>query len=276
MQGCWCDGRSTRWVPLASPSAPGARRETAQEPRRVPWRRACSGACRGTAPCSRCWPFPLDASLHRLDGSSWDSMGRYGRPGHLAGPGGFSAPAFNDLARSADSGFVPARKTARRPVSRVLSRPVSHGRRTTIPLGRASRRASRDQPGRRSGNAPAPCGAAIPIRSCSRWGLPCRPCCQGRGALLPHRFALARGMPCGTLHGRFVFCGTFPGVAPAGGYPAPYSRGARTFLCRLRDSGRPAVWRRERWLRSSLRVKAQAATERWFDKARSEGSSGQR
>ena len=35
------------------------------------------------------------------------------------------------------------------------------------------------------------------------------------------------------LRGRCVFCGTFPGVAPAGGYPAPYSRGARTFLCRI-------------------------------------------
>jgi len=30
-----------------------------------------------------------------------------------------------------------------------------------------------------------------PIRSCSRWGLPCHPCCQGRGALLPHPFDLA-------------------------------------------------------------------------------------
>ena len=29
---------------------------------------------------------------------------------------------------------------------------------------------------------------------------------------------------------RSVFCGTFPGVAPAGRYPAPYFRGARTFL----------------------------------------------
>lgn len=29
---------------------------------------------------------------------------------------------------------------------------------------------------------------------------------------------------------RFVFCGTFPGVAPAGRYPAPFFRGARTFL----------------------------------------------
>ena len=33
--------------------------------------------------------------------------------------------------------------------------------------------------------------AIAPIRSCSRWGLPCRPCRQGRGALLPPRFTLA-------------------------------------------------------------------------------------
>src|SRR5690242_7635940 len=32
--------------------------------------------------------------------------------------------------------------------------------------------------------------------------------------------------------GRFVLCGTFPGVAPAGRYPAPYVDGARTFLFR--------------------------------------------
>src|ERR1700747_1341653 len=32
--------------------------------------------------------------------------------------------------------------------------------------------------------------------------------------------------------GRFVFCGTFPGVAPAGRYPAPHVDGARTFLLR--------------------------------------------
>ncbi len=86
---------------------------------------------------------------------------------------------------------------ARRPVSRVLSTPglVRHGARTTIPLGRASLRASRDQPGRRGGNAPedprfrkAP---VAPIRSCSRWGLPCRFRCRSRGAPLPHRFTLA-------------------------------------------------------------------------------------
>ncbi len=44
---------------------------------------------------------------------------------------------------------------ARRPVSRVLSTPrrCHRGARTTIPLGRASLRASRDQPGRQGGNA---------------------------------------------------------------------------------------------------------------------------
>jgi hypothetical protein len=66
---------------------------------------------------------------------------------------------------------------------------------------------------------------AIPIWSCSRWGLPCRCCYQLRGALLPHLFTLT------SRSWRFVFCGTFPGVAPAGRYPAPCFRGARTFLC---------------------------------------------
>ena len=33
---------------------------------------------------------------------------------------------------------------------------------------------------------------AAPIRFCSRWGLPCRSRCRSRGALLPHRFTLAR------------------------------------------------------------------------------------
>lgn len=66
-----------------------------------------------------------------------------------------------------------------------------------------------------------------PIRHCSGWGLPCRSCCQSRGGLLPHRFTL-------TLQaGRFVFCGAFPGVAPAGRYPAPLLHGVRTFLARL-------------------------------------------
>ncbi len=34
----------------------------------------------------------------------------------------------------------------------------------------------------------------------------------------------------GLFDWRFAFCGTFPGVTPAGRYPAPCFRGARTFL----------------------------------------------
>jgi hypothetical protein len=37
--------------------------------------------------------------------------------------------------------------------------------------------------------------APVPIRSCSRRGLPCRSCRQARGALLPHPFTLAVRTP---------------------------------------------------------------------------------
>lgn len=56
----------------------------------------------------------------------------------------------------------------------------------TIPLGLTLPTASSNQPGRRSRAGPF----AVPIRSCSRWGLPCQPCYQSCGALLPRRFAL--------------------------------------------------------------------------------------
>ena len=57
-------------------------------------------------------------------------------------------------------------KSARRPVSRVLSDPAQkkRGAGTAIPLGRASLRASRDQPGQQGGNAPASRGKS-PVRA---------------------------------------------------------------------------------------------------------------
>jgi hypothetical protein len=80
---------------------------------------------------------------------------------------------------------------------------------------------------------------AAPIRFCSRWGLPCRPRCRVRGALLPHPFTLAGTGPQG--HARWsALCGTVPGVAPAGRYPAPSLHGARTFLPGSRAAGEPA------------------------------------
>ena len=112
---------------------------------------------------------------------------------------------------------------------------------TAIPLGRASLRASSNQPGRQGlETGPLPLRAGIvPIRFCSRWGLPCRPRCRVRGALLPHLFTLTA---CRSPR-RFDLCGAFPGVAPAGRYPAPCFRGARTFLPYRSRSGRPADWR---------------------------------
>ena len=53
-----------------------------------------------------------------------------------------------------------------------------------------------EQPTRTAGSGHDPGLAAcarraVPIWSCSRWGLPCRLRHRGRGALLPHRFTLA-------------------------------------------------------------------------------------
>ncbi len=67
---------------------------------------------------------------------------------------------------------------------------------------------------------------AVPIRFCSRWGLPCRVCYQKRGALLPHRFDLTAARNAGGL-----FSVALSLKSPlAGSYPAPFLAGARTFL----------------------------------------------
>jgi hypothetical protein len=71
---------------------------------------------------------------------------------------------------------------------------------TTIHLGRRLPGASSNLPGRpdpdtgpehRRLRADA---RAVPIRFCSRWGLPCRFRCRKRGALLPHRFTLTSSL----------------------------------------------------------------------------------
>src|SRR5260221_9267151 len=96
-----------------------------------------------------------------------------------------------------------------------------------IPLGRPLPDASRDRPGWRRGNTPGPHGACHPYL-----------------VLLPVGFAMPPPLPTARcaltapFHPcrppkrarRFAFCGTFPGVTPAGRYPAPCFRGARTFL----------------------------------------------
>jgi|GEM_PF-5561150 len=106
----------------------------------------------------------------------------------------------------------------------------------TIPLGRHLRAGSSNQPGRRAGTCPY----AAPIRSCSRWGLPCRFCYQSRGALLPHPFTLACPLP---DVGGLLSVALSLGSPPPGVTRHRCFRGARTFLDALLRRGRPTLWR---------------------------------
>jgi hypothetical protein len=141
---------------------------------------------------------------------------------------------------------------ARRPVSRVLSA-LACG--TAIPLGRALRRASRDQPGQRSGKCSCALRRGRPYSVLLPVGFTLPPLSPGARCALAAPFRPCPRAAARRLRGRYDFCGTFPEVALAGGYPAPYSRGARTFLYRLRGSGRPAVWQRQTWARQPRGVK---------------------
>src|SRR5258708_27233782 len=185
---------------------------------------------------------------------------------------------------ASETGGGPARFGARppsrisRPVSRVLygagRSPARNGHSSGTPVARRFEQPTRTAgPGHRSWNAAA-AGATlafhtVPIRFCSRWGLPCRLRCRKRGALLPHRFTLTAAPPpyppplAGEGKGgggprRSVLCGTIPRVAPAGRYPAPHVHLARPFLPgpslppRERGgkegrSGRPPDWRLKEW-----------------------------
>src|SRR5262249_55337725 len=68
--------------------------------------------------------------------------------------------------------------------NRVPARMGDHSSRTGLAPGlqQSTRTTGRSDP------------CAVPIRSCSRWGLPCRSRYRARGALLPHPFDLARNL----------------------------------------------------------------------------------
>ena len=81
-------------------------------------------------------------------------------------------------------------KKASRPVSRILSWcGHSSGRVVSFPLLRPTRNGASD--------------AEVPVWPCSERGLPCRPRCLGRGALLPHHFTLAVRKKVSGLGGMF-------------------------------------------------------------------------
>src|SRR5690606_31105344 len=91
------------------------------------------------------------------------------------------------------------------PRGRAFAHPLPHMRHLACKPGSVGQLSLRD--GHSSGSAVAgalvqptrttgpgtglePKPRVVPIWSCSRWGLPCDPCCQAPGALLPHPFTL--------------------------------------------------------------------------------------
>jgi hypothetical protein len=120
---------------------------------------------------------------------------------------------------------------ASRPVSRVLSlRVAPHS--MTIHLERPSPDASRNLPGRLGRKQPwHPLrGAAPPLFGLAPGGV-CHAAPVAGGAVRSCRTISPLRQALGPVP-RYHFCGTVPGVAPAGRYPAPCFHGARTFLSR--------------------------------------------
>jgi hypothetical protein len=125
-----------------------------------------------------------------------------------------------------------AKSRARQPVSRVLSPPPVEWRWMTIPLGRPLPDASRDLPGRLA-RKPAfppqrerrPYLVLLPVGFTVPSPLPATRC----ALTAPFHLRPQAAGP----GGQTALCGTFPRVAPAGHYPAPCFRGARTFLPRV-------------------------------------------
>jgi len=106
-----------------------------------------------------------------------------------------------------------------RPVSRVLSArgkapsPDGHSSATLVTqrLEQPTRTARSGHWSRASLRSRGGESRAVPIRSCSRWGLPCRLRCRRRGALLPHRFTLtAHASREGTLRAAVCSLWHFP------------------------------------------------------------------
>ena len=132
----------------------------------------------------------------------------------------------------------------RRPVSRVLCRPPKRTRRSFLWTAHCWTVLATypDASGQRR---PCPDGRGVPIRSCSRRGLPCRPGRPVRGGLLPHPFTLA--LPSQRGRSRAVcFLWRYPWGHPRRALPAALSPWSPDFprpslAGASEDRDRPAV-----------------------------------
>jgi len=140
------------------------------------------------------------------------------------------------------AGSGPEGKSARRPVSRVLSSLLAR-RWMTIPLGCMLPCTSSNLPGRHAGMRVDACfTSAVPIRSCFWQGLPCHLRYRKRGALLPHPFTLARrrlsACTGGLLSVALSLGSPPPGVTR---YHIPVKPGLSSPAL-ARRGGHPAIW----------------------------------
>ena len=109
-------------------------------------------------------------------------------------------------------------------------------------------KAPRAKPARRSYSVLLPAGLALP------------PTLPPARCALTAPFHPYPDVPLTGASGRFAFCGAFPGVAPAGRYPAPRPYGARTFLRFEKSGGRPADWLDRTYERWAAAVKEKRET----------------
>ena len=150
---------------------------------------------------------------------------------------GSSTPQYIAVGRDR----APAGRGARRPVSRVLSVDVrprdghSSGAPVAGRLARPTRAAGPETDLARSCDRTAP-----PLLGLAPGGV-CHAAPVAGRAVRSYRTLspLLAGLTAPSE--RSALCGTFPGVAPAGRYPAPCSRGARTFLRRTREAATAAI-----------------------------------
>ncbi len=121
---------------------------------------------------------------------------------------------------------------ARGSVSRVLSTPLpgmgDHSSRRAV--ARTLKQSTRTAGPEPALSCPEERTRAIPIRPCSRWGLPCRVRYRPRGALLPHPFTFRRAEAFGGLFS--VALSLTPSRGPPDVIRHRGFRGARTFLPR--------------------------------------------